>query len=178
MSSTGTRTIIWANGEDQFCLAKTGLILELEDKCGSIGSIFKKLEDGTWGLTILREVIRLALIGGGKSPEAAMKIVKRHVDPDNGNPLTKSVLIAYSVIAAVMVGVPDDPVGKKPAADAKTDQVSSTTTVASAAQPSSESAEVSGGHQAAPMTAPSGSLPPSSRDTTAPTRPTNNSPSN
>jgi HK97 gp10 family phage protein len=30
MSANGTRTIIWANGEDQFCLAKVGLILDLE----------------------------------------------------------------------------------------------------------------------------------------------------
>lgn len=35
MSANGTRTIIWANGEDQFCLAKIGLLLDLEAKCNA-----------------------------------------------------------------------------------------------------------------------------------------------
>jgi hypothetical protein len=43
-------------------------------------------------------------------PEDAMKAVRNHVDE---NPLTSSVLLAYAIIEAVMVGVPDDAVGKK-----------------------------------------------------------------
>lgn len=112
MSANGLRTIAWAGGEDQFCLAKVGLILDLEAKCeAGIATVMTRLGSGTWRLNDVREPIRLGLIGGGMAPDAAMKAVRNHVDE---NPLTSSVLLAYAVIEAVMVGVPDDPVGKKP----------------------------------------------------------------
>lgn len=111
MSANGTRTIIWAGGEDVFCLAKVGLILDLEQKCGAgIATIMTRLTTGNWALNDIRETVRLGLIGGGSTPERAMQAVRNHVDE---NPLTASVLLAYSIIEAVMVGVPDDPVGKK-----------------------------------------------------------------
>lgn len=114
MSANGLRTIVWAGGEDQFCLAKVGLILDLEVKCeAGIATVMTRLGSGTWRLNDVREPIRLGLIGGGMTPDAAMKAVRNHVDE---NPLTSSVLLAYAVIEAVMVGVPDDPVGKDPAA--------------------------------------------------------------
>ncbi|MGY3527695.1 gene transfer agent family protein [Bradyrhizobium sp. USDA 4452] len=110
MSANGTRTIIWAGGEDVFCLAKVGLILDLEEKCGAgIAAIMGRLGNGAWHLNDVRETIRLGLIGGGMDPVKAMAAVRSHVDD---NPLTSSVLLAYEIIAAVMVGVKDDPVGK------------------------------------------------------------------
>lgn len=94
-----------------FCLAKVGLILDLEEKCGvGIAAIMTRLGDGSWRLNDVRETIRLGLIGGGMDPTKAMASVKNHVDE---RPLTSSVLLAYEVITAVMVGVKDDPVGKK-----------------------------------------------------------------
>lgn len=129
MSANGTRTIIWAGGEDVFCLAKVGLILELEEKCDAgIAAVMKRLVDNVWKLHDVREPIRLGLIGGGMEPEKAMAAVKRHVDD---TPLTSSVLLAYQIIAAVMVGVKDDLVGKGEAAEAAT-TASSTQTDASA----------------------------------------------
>lgn len=129
MSANGTRTIIWAGGEDVFCLAKVGLILELEEKCDAgIAAVMKRLVDNVWKLHDVREPIRLGLIGGGMDPEKAMAAVKRHVDD---TPLTSSVLLAYQIIAAVMVGVKDDLVGKGEAAEAAT-TASSTQTDASA----------------------------------------------
>ncbi|WP_375414625.1 gene transfer agent family protein [uncultured Bradyrhizobium sp.] len=112
MSATGTRAIIWANGEDQFCLAKVGLILDLEEKCKApFAVIMARLESGTWGLNDVRETIRLGLIGGGMAPDRAMTAVKNHVD-ENRQGLAHSVLVAYEVVKVVMFGVPDDPVGK------------------------------------------------------------------
>lgn len=110
MSAPGTRAIVWANGEDIFCIAKVGLILDLEDKCkAGFAVVMARLESGTWGINDVRETIRLGLIGGGMKPEAAMAAVRRHVDE---NPLAHSVLVAYEVVKAAMFGVPDDPVGK------------------------------------------------------------------
>lgn len=117
MSANGTISIIWAGGEHQFCLAKVGLILDLESKCeAGIAVVFTRLGSGTWKLNDVREPIRLGLIGGGMEPKDAMELVRNHVDL-NDNGLTPSVLIAYAVIEAVMVGVRDDPVGKKPDGD-------------------------------------------------------------
>lgn len=117
MSAPGTRTIIWAGGEDQFCLSAVGNILDLEERCGAgLAVIFQRLGDGSWKLNDIRETIRLGLIGGGMKPEDAMLRVKRSVD---ANPLAASVLVAYQVINAVIVGVPDDPVGKGEPAEAK-----------------------------------------------------------
>jgi hypothetical protein len=110
MSATGTRSIIWANGEDVFCIAKVGLILDLEDKCkAGFAVVMARLEAGAWGLNDVREPIRLGLIGGGMKPDAAMAAVRRHVDE---NPLAHSVLVAYEVMRSAMFGIPvDDPVG-------------------------------------------------------------------
>jgi hypothetical protein len=111
MSANGTRVIIWEGGEDTFCLAKVGLIFELEERCkAGISAIQMRIETGQWGLNDIREPIRLGLIGGGMAPDKAMLAVKRHLD---GKPLASNVLLAYEIIKAVLVGVPDDPVGKK-----------------------------------------------------------------
>lgn len=139
MSAVGTVRIVWGNGEDDFCLAKTGQIFALEDKCRcGIAEILQRLHSRRWYLNDVRETIRLGLIGGGMDAERALRAVQIHVD---GQPLAPSVLIAQAIIAAVLVGVPDDDVGKNAAAEAATQaQVSSTTTAASDAQPSTESA--------------------------------------
>lgn len=119
MSANGTRTIIWAGGEHQFCLAKVGLILDLEAKSDAgIATVMTRLGSGTFRLNDVRETIRLGLIGGGLAPDKAMQAVRNHVDE---NPLTSSVLLAYAIIEAVMVGVPDDPVGKAPDEPGKDD---------------------------------------------------------
>jgi hypothetical protein len=119
MGATGSRSIIWANGEDVFCLAKVGLILDLEDKCKApFAVVMARLENGAWGLNDVRETIRLGLIGGGMKPEKAMAAVRNHVDE---NPLSHSVLVAYEVVRAVMFGVPDDPVGGEGDAPGKTE---------------------------------------------------------
>lgn len=133
MSANGTRTIIWSNGEDQFCLAKIGLLLDLEAKCSApIGVIFNRLGSGNFSVNDIRETIRLGLMGGGRTPVEAMEIVKIHVD---GNPLASSVLTAYAILEAVMVGVPDDPVGKEKAeSNVQGEENSSTQTGASAGQ--------------------------------------------
>jgi hypothetical protein len=110
MSANGTRQIIWAGGEDTFCLAKVGLILDLEEKCkAGIGVIAARLESGSYGVNDVRETIRLGLIGGGAKPEQAMSKVRNHVDE---NPLAYSVLVALGVVHAVIFGAPaDDQVG-------------------------------------------------------------------
>jgi hypothetical protein len=112
VSAPATRSIIWAHGEDQFCLSKVGLILDLEEKCkAGLMSIMTRITNSQWGLNDIRETIRLGLIGGGMAPDKAMSAVRNHVD-DNPKGLAQSVMVAYAILEAVLVGVPDDPVGK------------------------------------------------------------------
>lgn len=153
MSAPGTRTIAWANGEDQFCLSKVGLILDLESKCSAgIATILRRLAEKEFFLSDVRETIRLGLIGGGMPPDKAMTAVKHHVDL-NENGLAPSVFLAYAIIEAVLVGVPEDPLGKAaPAADQTTAGNSSSTTDASAAPKSSASEPASAGRRAKPKT--------------------------
>jgi len=116
MSANGTVLIAWAGGEHSFCLAKVGLIFDLESKCeAGIAVVFTRLGAGAWKLNDVRETIRLGLIGGGMAPDKALELVRNHVDE---GPLTSSVLLAYSIIEAIMVGVKDDPVGKQVEEDA------------------------------------------------------------
>lgn len=77
------------------------------------------------------------------SPEKAMTAVRNHVDL-NEHGLLPSVLVAYAVLEAVMIGVPEDPVGKAMPAEAK-HTGSTTTTDASDAPKSSRSAPASDG---------------------------------
>lgn len=130
MSAPGAKAISWANGEDRFCFSKVGEILDLEEKCGAIGGVMHRLRNGNWSFSDVRETIRLGLIGGGMSPEKAMAAVNRHVDPPDGRPLAESAILAFKILAAAVVGVPDDPVGKAPPAE-EVRAGSSTTTVAS-----------------------------------------------
>lgn len=141
MSAVGTRHIEWQGGEHDFCLSAVGNLLSLEEKCGFIGVIYHRLGNGLWGINDVREPIRLGLIGGGLPAEKAMELVKVHVDA-NPNGYGPSAVLALALIETVIIGVPkDDPVGKQPAPDAKTQApVSSTTTAASGAQPSTGSA--------------------------------------
>lgn len=153
----GSVSISWRNGDDEFCIAQVKTVIALEEKCGCgvyeiagrLQSVLAHAEAGQIGgrayLNDIREVIRLGLIGGGKEPEVANKIVATNVD---GYPLAHSVLVANKIVEAYLIGVPDDPVGKTVAPEAKTDQDSSTKTVASDAQPSTASAPASAGPRA------------------------------
>lgn len=149
MTTQGTRRIVWLHGTDDFCLTPSGVQIALEQICDCgifeiaerLRSVLRLAEAGELGgrafARDVRETIRLGLVGGGKTPDEAEKIVKACVD---GHPLMHNVIVAYRAIEAALMGVPDDPVGKDAAAGAETGQTSSTPMAASAAPQSSDSA--------------------------------------
>lgn len=139
MPATGSCRLIWAGGEHDFCLAAVEHIFALQNACNcGIAEVLSRLLSDRWYLNDVRETMRLALIGGGMKPEPAMQLIKLHVDA-NPKGLADSVLLAITIIKAVLVGVPDDPVGKVKAPGTETQaQVSTTTTAVSGAQPSTE----------------------------------------
>lgn len=147
MAPVGSITISWRNGEDEFCIAQFKSVCLLQEKCGcGIYEIAARLNSvllaavqsrlgGNARVEDVRETIRIGLMGGGKSPEEANRIIATCVD---GQPLAHSVLVAYKVIEAYLIGVPDDPLGKPAAAEAATGPTSSTTKAASAVPPSTD----------------------------------------
>ena len=109
MSADGSIEITWADDQHRFRLPIGGL-RELQDKTNAgPAEILERFRAGTWRVDDVREVIRIGLIGGGKQPTASLSLVIRYVD---GRPLMESVPVAFSVLAAALIGVPDDQPGK------------------------------------------------------------------
>ena len=109
---SGSVAFDWADGTYSFRLA-IGQLRELQDKTG-IGpaALFDRLSGRDWRVDDLRETIRLGLIGGGMDPLDALVLVRRYVDE---RPLLESVQPAFRIMVAALVGVADDPAGKKKA---------------------------------------------------------------
>lgn len=115
MAAVGTVRIVWSGGEDDFCAAKIGTQLAIEERCDAgLGAIYQRLTNGTWKVYDISEVIRLSLIGAGMSAEAAKKKVDVHVH-ENPNGLAPSLVLAVQIIQTALIGgQQDDPVGKAP----------------------------------------------------------------
>lgn len=130
MSATAAITLAWGDGEHTFRLA-IGQLRELQEKCNAGPfEIADRLETKRWRIDDLREVLRLGLIGGGKAPAEALTLVRRYVDE---RPFAENVYPAYSVLLAALVGAPDDPVGKAPAEEAKTEAMAASSSPPSTA---------------------------------------------
>lgn len=97
------RNVVWAGGEDVFAFDSLKDVIALENTCDcGIAALMRRFENDTWRTTDLRETIRVGLMGGGASPEDAMKKVKSFVDD---RPLAPSVLLAHAIVASVILGV-------------------------------------------------------------------------
>jgi hypothetical protein len=106
--------LTWADGEYTFRLPIARLE-ELQEKCNAgPATIFQRICSGAWYVNDIRETIRLGLIGGGMPATKALSMVQRYVDDQ---PLGENVPVAQAILLAVIVGVPDEPVGKAPAAE-------------------------------------------------------------
>ena len=122
MSAGGNVSFLWGDGEHRFALL-LGQIRELQDNTG-VGphQLYLRLFDNAWRVDDLSEILRLGLIGGGMAPVDALKLVARYCYP--ARPMVESVKPAIAVLAAALIGVPDDPVkvasaGKMKAAKGK-----------------------------------------------------------
>jgi len=146
MAAVGTVRINWSGGEDDFCASKVGTQLAIEERCNAgLGAVYQRIANGTWKINDISEVIRLSLIGAGMSAEEAKKKTDVHVF-QNPNGLAPSLMVSMRILEAALVGVPDDPVGKKEA-EGVPESPSSAKTEDSFDQPSTASAPSSNGHQ-------------------------------
>lgn len=102
MSRNGDVTFKWADGEYTFRLPFSGLG-EIQEKTG-VGPqlLLSRILDGTWRVNDAYEIIREGLIGGGKAPVEALRLVDRYVKE---RPLLESLEPAKLILMAALVGV-------------------------------------------------------------------------
>lgn len=100
----------WADGKYTFALKweQLALLQEATD-CGPL-FLLERLGGKNWRVGDISATIRLALIGGGADPVKALKLVEAYVE---SRPPIENVQMAYAIVAAGVMGAPDEPL-KKP----------------------------------------------------------------
>jgi hypothetical protein len=68
------------------------------------------------GINDLRETLRIGLIGGGATPDQALRLINRYCDD---RPWAESLQPVTVILMAAMLGVPGDEVGKKQTTERK-----------------------------------------------------------
>ena len=113
MSRDGSITLDWADGSHQFRLA-WGELIQLQEVCDAGPLvIYARLGSGQWRLNDIREPIRLGLIGGGATPDSALKLVRNYVE---ARPPLENVALARAIVGAATIGASDEDPGEAPAA--------------------------------------------------------------
>ncbi|WP_174020404.1 gene transfer agent family protein [Agrobacterium fabrum] len=103
---------IW-DGDYEFRLG-WGEIAQLQEKCDAGPLvILHRLENSLWRSEDIECTLRLGLIGAGRKPEEATKLLKEHVKPW---PVGEYALAAQAVLSAAVYGAPDEIVGEQDAA--------------------------------------------------------------
>jgi hypothetical protein len=96
-----THRAFFGDGERAFCLTAE-LIPELERLTGSgIGAIARRIIERDFTHADMLQTIRLALIGGGETPQRAAELVATYGAP---RPLYESHALAFEIINALWFG--------------------------------------------------------------------------
>jgi hypothetical protein len=113
MSRDGSVNLDWADGHYCFRLA-WGELIKVQEECkAGPFAVLRRLTDGTWRLEDIREVIRWALIGGGKTPEEALRLIRDYVE---SRPPLENLMFARGILAQAIHGAPDEEPGEAEAA--------------------------------------------------------------
>ncbi|MEH0295871.1 gene transfer agent family protein [Agrobacterium sp. CCNWLW71] len=103
----------WGDGTYTFRLA-WGQLIELQEKCDAGPYvILQRLQTGAWQMEDISNVIRLGLIGGGMTAVDALKKTRAYVE---AFPPMDNLLPAQGILAAALMGAPDETVGEADAA--------------------------------------------------------------
>lgn len=132
MSIDGSIERDFGDGTHRFRLAIGGL-RELQDKTGKGPlELFRRCLAGTWFVDEPREIIRIALVGGGMVPAQALALVRRYVDE---RPLAECVPLAQEILgAALFLPVNDgEPEGNGEAVEGQTTATDASPSTASMA---------------------------------------------
>lgn len=113
----------WADGHYDFALPIAQLE-ELQTICDAGPVVIaQRLEHSLWTSKEVYHTLRLGLIGGGMTPVDALRKTKLYVLE---RPWLENVMPALAVMQAVLVGKPDEPVGKSLAGGEESDPAAQT----------------------------------------------------
>lgn len=103
-------TFDWGDGTYTFRLA-WGEISKLQEACDAGPfTILDRLNNGSCKVEEIRNVILWGLVGGGKTPVEATKLVRLFVED---RPPAESRLTAYAILSAGCYGAPEEEIEKK-----------------------------------------------------------------
>lgn len=98
----------FGDGEREFALPAR-MIPELERTTGAgFGELLRKATAGSYRFAEITETIRLAMIGGGTSPEQAHALVTTYVATE-GNPFVTAHMLALDILTDFYAGASDEP---------------------------------------------------------------------
>lgn len=113
MTRDASITLPFADGDYTFRLA-WGELTKLQEACDAGPFlIWSDLLNGQWRVEQITNVIRLGLIGGGRQPEEALKLVRGYVED---RPPLQTLALAQGILGAALQGAPDETLGGAPAA--------------------------------------------------------------
>jgi hypothetical protein len=115
LSRNASITLDWGDGTYDFRLG-WGELAKLQEACDAGPFVvLDRLRGGTCRLEDISGVIRWGLVGGGKTPVEATKLVRLYVED---RPPAENRLTAYAIMAAGCAGAPEEQIEKKsPAPD-------------------------------------------------------------
>lgn len=109
MSRDASITLDWVDGPHTFRLG-WGDLVKLQEACDAGPYvIYQRLMLGTWRVLDISSTIRLGLVGGGMTPEAALKLVQDYVET---RPPLESIALAQGILGTALQGAPDEPPGE------------------------------------------------------------------
>lgn len=110
MSRDASITLQWGDSDCTFAL-RWGELAKLQEATDAGPFvILDRLNDGRCRLEDISEVIRWGLVGGGKTPAEATKLVRLYVE---GRPPAENRLTAQVIMSAACFGAPEEEIEKK-----------------------------------------------------------------
>lgn len=111
MSRQADITIEWGEGETYFRIGIGELEKLQEARDAGPFVLLDRVMHGRWYVQDIREILRWGLIGGGKSPVEAAKLLKLYFE--GFVPAGENLIAAQRVLGAALVGSEEEDVGKK-----------------------------------------------------------------
>ena len=110
--SDSARELEWSGGKHTFDLNSRRVAWMLKQAQqpfpGQYGSTpaacLRRFDEAIYAPDDIERVIRFGLIGGGMSEDQAESLIASHV---RGQPLSANATVAFEILAALFVGVPD-----------------------------------------------------------------------
>lgn len=109
MSRDGSITLPWADGDHTFKLAWRELILLQEATDVGAFVLLDRISSRKCKIEEISHTMRLALIGGGKTPEEALTLVRSYVE---ARPPAENLMFARGILAAACYGAGDEAPGE------------------------------------------------------------------